>query len=88
VFFFFLGGAAFLFLMVATAVGQTAGEAFTDNWWLAGPALVAAAGLIAGGAFGLVSVFRQGEHSLVVSLATVIGVFAAAFVAGEILAPR
>ena len=37
-------------LLLAIAAGEKVGDASTDNWWLAGPALVAAGSGI--GAFG------------------------------------
>jgi hypothetical protein len=85
-----LGACAFAFLLmnIAVASGQRGGETLSDNWWLAGPALVAFVSAIAGLLTGSFAILRRGERSAPVGLAVLIGVVPLTFVAGEVVAPH
>jgi hypothetical protein len=75
-------------LAVATAAGQTGGDSFTDNWWLAGPALLAVIG--AGGALAaaVVGIVARVDRSVTVVVSASIGVFVLLFLMGEVVAPH
>lgn len=65
--------AALTFMMIAAVSGQTGGNTFTDNWWLAGPAFTAAAGAFVAAATGVASVVARAERSWSVLLAILVG---------------
>ncbi len=81
---FALAVASFTFMTLAVAAGQRGGEHFSDNWWLAVPAVVAGAGAVAAGGTGAYAIVRHHEHSLLVYLSSAIGLVVVAFVVGEI----
>lgn len=85
-----LGGfvAAFVVMNVAAMSGQTGGDRLSDNWWLAGPALLAAGFALAGLILGGYAVVRRGERSLPVWLVVAVGAVAAFFIGGEVFAPH
>ncbi len=74
-------------MVVAFGTGQEGGETFTDIWWISGPALVAAFGIVGAFPTGLFAVVRQHERSALVILAPVIGASVALLVIGEISTP-
>lgn len=86
-------GFAGLFLLAAVAMqaavlnGQEAGDAFNDNWWLAGPALVAAVAAVAGLVTGIVAMVRRQERALSVLLTVVVGALVSLFVLGQLVLP-
>jgi hypothetical protein len=71
-------------LIVSSASGQKGGDAFTDNWWLAGPALAAfltaLTALVAGG----YAIVAQHDRSPLVILAAAVGAVVVLFVAAEL----
>jgi len=75
-------------LMLATALGQTGGETFSDNWWLAGPAFVAGASALSALVSGVIAMIREHERSISLVLSTLIGLFVTVFVGGELLFPH
>jgi hypothetical protein len=80
-----LGVVAFVLAIVS---GERGGETFTSNWWLTGPALVAAFGLIGTFVAGVVAVFREHERSVTVFVATAVGALATLYLAAEIAFPH
>lgn len=81
-----IGAFAVMFVMVAS--GQRGGDAFADNWLLAGPFLVAAASGVGGALLGVDGVVRCHERGLAVAVPVVFGVLLAVFLAGEVLSPH
>jgi hypothetical protein len=75
-------------LMLATILGQTGGETFSDNWWLAGPAFVAGASALSALVSGVIAMVREHERSISLILSTLIGLFVTVFVGGELLFPH
>lgn len=80
--------AGFAALVVAIAAGEKGGDTFTDNWWLAGPGLAAAASGIGAFVIGLIALIRDRERSLAVMVATVVGALVTLSIALEIAFPH
>lgn len=78
----------FLLLQVLVASGQRGGETFFSNLALAIPGL--SMGMVGVLAFftGTVGIIKSKERSILVFLATLIGLFVLWFVLGEILSPH
>ena len=85
---FSVGIIGFVVMVVVVGSGQEGGETFTDNWWISGPALVAALGIVGAFATGLFAIVRQRERAALVILATVIGALVTWFIIGEISMPH
>lgn len=85
---FGLAVAGFVLMTVAVATGQRGGETFSDNWWLAAPALLASVSSVASGVVGAYAIVRRHEHAALVYLAAATGLLVIAFVVGEALTPR
>jgi hypothetical protein len=85
---FTFGVLSFVAMMVSVISGQEGGDTFTDNWWISGPALVAALGLVVAFATGLFAILGRRERAAAVLLVTVIGAFVTLFIVGEILTPH
>jgi hypothetical protein len=81
---FLVGIVAFVAMVVVVGSGQEGGETFADNWWISGPALVAALGIVGAFASGLFAIIRSRERAGLVILATAIGALVALFLVGEI----
>ena len=75
-------------MMVSAGSGQEGGDTFTDNWWVSGPALVAAFGLVGAFATGLFAIARRHERAAAVFLVTAIGALVTFFIVGEMLTPH
>ena len=75
-------------LMVSAVSGQKGGDNFTDNWWLAGPAIVATLSGLAALVTGLFAIVERGERSRWVMFAVVVGGAVAVFVASEAAFPH
>lgn len=74
-------------LFTAIALGQRGGDTFSDNWWLAGPGLSAAASGIGAFVAGVLA-FLRGERALSVVGSTLVGLFVTFFVSAELLFPH
>jgi len=85
---FSVGIVGFVAMVVAVGLGQEGGDTFTDNWWISGPALVAALGIVGAFATGLFAIVRRRERAALVILATVIGALVTLFIVGEISTPH
>jgi hypothetical protein len=78
-------GAFFILLMGLAASGQEGGDEFSDNLWLALPALGAGLSAVLAGVTAAVAVARRGERSLLVFLPLVVGSLVAIFLLGELV---
>jgi hypothetical protein len=83
-----VGALGFIAMAVSVGSGQEGGEAFTDNWWISGPALVAALGLVGAFATGLFAIAGRRERAVPVFLATAIGAIVTVFLIGEFSSPH
>ncbi|HEY0775396.1 MAG TPA: hypothetical protein VGD51_15010 [Nocardioidaceae bacterium] len=81
-----LSVASFAFMTAAVAAGQRGGDAFSDNWFLAAPALLAGVSSVGGGCVGAYAILRHHEHSVLVYLSTAMGLLVVTFVVGELFA--
>lgn len=61
--------------------GQDRGESdtFFDNWWLAGPALLAVVGGLSALVSGVLALIREHDRSIGVILSTLVGLLVAIF---------
>ena len=75
-------------LFTAAALGQEGGETFSDNWWLAGPGLVAAVSALVGFVTTIIALARWRERSISVIVALAVSSMAIIFVLGEIIVPH
>lgn len=82
---FFLLFAVFLTLV---ASGQRGGDTFFSNLALTIPVLLAAVSSVSALVTGIIGIVKSGERSVLVFLATVIGLFVLIFSLGEILFPH
>jgi len=85
---FAAGVLGFIAMIVSVGSGQEGGETFTDNWWISGPALVAALGLVGSFAIGVFAISRRRERAVPVVLATVIGAMVTLLLVGEFSTPH
>ena len=85
---FIVGIAGFVAMVVVVGSGQEGGETFTDNWWISGPALLAALGIVGAFPTGLFAIIRSRERAGLVILATAIGALVTLFLVGEIITPH
>ena len=85
---FAVGVLGFVTMVVSVGSGQEGGETFTDNWWISGPAVVAALGLVSALATGVFAIVARRERAVPVFLATTIGAIVTLFLVGEFLAPH
>ena len=85
---FAVGGLGLIAMVVSVGSGQEGGDTFTDNWWISGPALVAALGLVGAFAAGLFAIVGRQERAAPVFLATAIGAIVTLFLIGEIVTPH
>jgi hypothetical protein len=85
---FTFGVLSFIAMMVSVGSGQEGGDTFTDNWWISGPALLAALGLVGAFATGLFAIVGRRERAAAVLLSTAIGAIVTLFMVGEILTPH
>ena len=82
------------FLLLATGMTvvsvfhQTGGETFFDNLWISIPMLSAGACAIAAFFTGALSIWKSKERSILVFVASLIGLLVLWFVIGEILVPH
>ncbi len=83
-----VGIVGLLAMVVSVGSGQEGGDTFADNWWISGPALVAALGLVGAFVTGLIAIVRNRERSLPVILATIVGALVTMFLIGEITTPH
>jgi hypothetical protein len=77
---------SFAVMTAAVAAGQRGGDAFSDNWLLAAPALLAGFSSVAGACLGAYAILRHHEHSALVYLSTAMGLLVVTFVVGELFA--
>jgi hypothetical protein len=82
---FFLFLAVFLILV---ASGQRGDDTFFSNLALTIPMLIAGVSGISALVTGVISIVKSGERSVLVFLATAIGLYVLIFLLGEILAPH
>lgn len=73
---------------IAVAAGQRGGEKFFDNLWLTVPMLIAYFSAVGAFVLGTVAIISQGERSLTVIAATVIGLLVTAFGIAEVAFPH
>lgn len=85
---FTFGVLGFIAMMVSVVSGQEGGDTFTDNWWISGPALIAALGLVAAFATGLSAIVGSRERAAAVLLVTAIGAIVTLFMVAEVLTPH
>jgi hypothetical protein len=85
---FGVGVVGFVAMVVSVGSGQEGGEAFSDNWWISGPALLAVLGAVGALATGLFAIVRQRERAAPVVLATVVGALVSLFMLGEVSTPH
>ena len=81
----------FIFMTVFFALvtsGVRGGDTFWSEWRLSVPIVAAAICGIGAAATGLLALFRRKERSLLVILATLLGLFIAFFAAGEVFFPH
>lgn len=83
-----LFGLAMVALFSLAASGQTGGETFLDNLWLASAGLIAAISVISSGVLAALAVVARGERAILSYATMAIGLFAAVFIAGEFLSPH
>jgi hypothetical protein len=86
-----LAAVFFIFMAVFFAViaaGVRGGETYWEEWRLSIPFTSAAICGIGSAGTGLTALFRKGERSLLVILATMLGLFVAFFVVGEVFFPH
>lgn len=77
----------FIGAQVIVASGQEGGETFFDNLFVSIPMSLVALSAIFAFAFGLFSIVKQKERSLLVYLATLVGLWILTFVVGEFIGP-
>ncbi|MFC1967795.1 hypothetical protein ACFLVX_00175 [Chloroflexota bacterium] len=82
---FFLFFAVFL---IVVASGQHGGDTFFSNLALTIPMLLAVVSSVSALVTGIIGTVKDGERSVLVFLATVIGLFVLTFSLGEILFPH
>ena len=73
---------------IMVAVGQRGGETFFDNIRLSTVAVVAAISGIFSLLIGLISIIKSKERSILVFVATMIGLFVLIFIIGELAFPH
>lgn len=78
----------FVAMTVSVGSGQEGGDTFTDNWWISGPAFVAALGFVVALVTGLLAIVRSRERVAAVFVVTVIGAIVTLFIVGELLTPH
>ena len=86
-----LAAVFFIFMMVFFALvasGLRGGDTFFSEWRLTIPFVAAAICGIGAAGTGLFALFRKRERSLLVILATLLGLFVVYFISGEILFPH
>jgi hypothetical protein len=76
-----------LFLLVA-ATGQTGGDTFGSNLWLAVPIMAAGASAIGGAVTAIVAIIKQGERSFLVIGPLLLGLLVAIFLVLEVSIPH
>jgi hypothetical protein len=75
-------------LAVAAATGQEGGDSLASNWWLAGPALVAAFAAVAALCASAFAILVRKERSVIVAVAAGIGLMVTVLLSGELLFPH
>jgi hypothetical protein len=81
-----LAGLALMTLSVAS--GQRGGDTLADNWWISGPALVAALGFVGAFATGSIAIVRVHERALTVLVITAFGALVTLFLVAEVTTPH
>ncbi len=81
----FLGLFAVLFVIsqIIVATGQEGGETFFDNLYISVPMTLTLLSGVLAFVFGLISIVKSKERSILVIIATLIGLLILIFVAGE-----
>ena len=82
----FLGLMALFAILVAS--GQRGGEGFFDNLWLTVPVLIAFASVVVATVAGAAAVITQGERSIIVIAATIVGLAVTIFGILEVAFPH
>jgi hypothetical protein len=75
-------------LLLATALGQTGGNTFSDNWWLAGPAMIAGVAAVAGFVTSLWAATRARDRSMAVIIGLLVSTITIVFLLGEVISPH
>jgi hypothetical protein len=75
-------------LFTAAALGQEGGETFSDNWWLAGPGLVAVVAALATFVTSIIALIRWRERAISVIVALAVSSMAIIFMLGEVIVPH
>jgi hypothetical protein len=78
----------FISFQLLAASGQRGGDTFFSNLALSIPIVIAGISGISAFCTGIISIIKSKERSILVFLATLIGLFVLLFVSGEILMPH
>jgi uncharacterized membrane protein len=78
----------FITFQLLVASGQRGGDTFLSNLTLSIPILTAGICGIAAFITGIISIIKSKERSVLVFIASIIGLFVLMFVSGEFLAPH
>ena len=77
-----------MMFQLLVALGQRGGETFLDNLLLTIPMFLAGICGICSLVTGLIGIIMSKERSILVFLASIVGLFVLAFVLGEIIVPH
>jgi hypothetical protein len=78
----------FVLLLIMGATGQTGGETFFSNLFLAIPGLLVVVSGIAAFFTGIINIIFMKERALLVFLATAIGLLLIVFILGDLISPE
>jgi uncharacterized membrane protein YeaQ/YmgE (transglycosylase-associated protein family) len=85
---FGVGLAGLVVAVSSVASGQRGGDTMADNWWITGPALVAALGIVGAFVTGLTAVVRMHERAPTVLVVTVLGALVTLYLLAEFTTPH
>jgi hypothetical protein len=85
---FGVGLVALALMALSIGSGQRGGDTLADNWWISGPALVAALGFVGAFAIGSIAVVRVHERAVTVFAVTAFGAFVTLYLVAEVTNPH
>jgi hypothetical protein len=85
---FGIGLVGLVLMALSVGSGQRGGDALADNWWISGPALVAAVGFVGAFPTGSIAVGRMHERALTVLVVTAFGALVALYLVAEVTNPH